>query len=65
MKPEEVKAIERAARFRMPWGKHRGEKLEDIESGYLRYLAEYSTDDEVCDKADTIYQYRGQTGEHF
>ena len=24
----------------MPWGKHKGEQLEDLDDGYLRWIAE-------------------------
>ena len=29
----------------MPWGKHKGEQLEDLDDGYLRWIAENVTSD--------------------
>jgi hypothetical protein len=31
--------------MRMPFGKHKGEALEDIDEGYLRWIAENVTSD--------------------
>jgi len=31
--------------MKMPWGKHKGEDLENLDSGYLRWIAENVTSD--------------------
>lgn len=31
--------------MKMPWGKHKGEDIEDLDSGYLRWICENVTSD--------------------
>lgn len=49
----------------MPWGKHRGVDIDDIDSGYLRWLAQECDDEEIAEEADEEYQYREQNRTHF
>jgi len=49
----------------MPWGKFKGKEMEDIPSGYLRWLAENCKDEKVCCAADEEYQWREKYNEHF
>jgi len=65
MTPEEVRAIERADRYVMPWGKYKGKRMEKLPSSYLLWIAENVKDDMICTNADIIYRYREGTGEHF
>lgn len=48
----------------MPWGKHKGEDIEDIPSGYLRWLAENCQDDLIATLADDEYNEREDDGTH-
>jgi hypothetical protein len=49
----------------MPWGKFQGEDIEDIPSGYLKWLAENCEDDLICIAADEEYRWRTDNNEHF
>jgi len=49
----------------MPWGKHKGEDIEDLPSGYLKWLAENCDDNNICDTADEEYRYRSDHKAHF
>lgn len=49
----------------MPFGKYKGKTIEDIPSGYLRWLALNCDDDEICEAADQEYQWRDQNRKHF
>ena len=51
--------------MKMPWGKFKGDEIEDIPSGYLRWLAENCEDDLIATEADEEFQWRTDTGEHF
>jgi len=44
--------------MKIPFGKHRGEDIEDIPSPYLRWLAQNCDDEEIAIKADEEYNYR-------
>ncbi len=46
----------------MPWGKHRGQDIEDLPTDYLKWLAENCDDDDVCDAADEEYRWRRDHG---
>lgn len=48
----------------MPWGKYKGKAIEEIPSHYLKWLADKCEDDEICEAADTEYQWRTQHGKH-
>jgi hypothetical protein len=50
--------------LRMPWGKHQGKTIEEIPSGYLKWLAENCDQDDICDAADQEYQWRDQHNKH-
>lgn len=47
----------------MPWGKHRGQDIEDLPTDYLKWLAENCDDDDVCEAADEEYRWRLDHGE--
>ncbi len=53
----------------MPFGKHEGEELEDIPSGYLKWaLEEFEDDDELIDLCEAIeseLDYRTNNDAHF
>jgi len=57
MKPEEVKKIQEAEKFVMPYGKFKGKRLDEVPTSYLLWLAE-NVDGDICDKADIVYQFR-------
>jgi len=46
----------------MPWGKHKGEEIEDLPFGYLRWLAEECDNEDICEAADIEYRYRMDHG---
>jgi hypothetical protein len=48
----------------MPWGKFKGEDIEDIPSGYLKWLSENCEDDEICTLADEEYRWRTDNQQH-
>jgi hypothetical protein len=54
----------------MPWGKHKGERIDSLPSSYLKWLAENVSDENkgdysVCLAADKEYQDRSNHGGHF
>ena len=51
--------------MRMPWGKHKGDDIEDVPSGYLRWLAENCEDDTIASAADEEYRWRADNSAHF
>jgi len=51
--------------MRMPWGKHKGKLIDDLPSGYLKWLAECCDDDAICEAADKEYSYRSDHNLHF
>lgn len=51
--------------FSMPFGKYKNEYLQDIPSGYIRWLAENCDDDHIATMADEEYSRRTDEGEHF
>ena len=65
MTPEEVKRIELADRFTMPWSKYRGKRLEKLPSSYLLWLAENVDDDAIATSADIVYKWREDNDEHW
>lgn len=48
----------------MPFGKHKGEEIEDLPSSYLKWLAENMDNEDICLEADEEYQYRADNGCH-
>ena len=48
----------------MPFGKHKGQPIEDLPSSYLRWLAESCDDEDVAEAADTEYRWREDHQEH-
>ncbi len=49
----------------MPWGKHENKRIDEIPSGYLKWLAENCDDEEICCAADQEYTWRNKNSEHF
>lgn len=50
---------------RMPWGKFKDRDIEDVPSGYLRWLAENCEDELICCAADEEFRWRGDNGTHW
>lgn len=50
---------------RMPAGKFKGKLIEEIPSGYLKWIAENWDDDEIATIADEEYRWRSDNNEHF
>lgn len=48
----------------MPWGKHKGKDIENIDSEYLKWLAENCKDEDICLAADEEYQCREKWNTH-
>ena len=59
MTPEEVALIEKAANTKMWCGKYKDEKLEDVPSSYLRWMAEEWSNSELADLALVELRTRG------
>ena len=51
--------------MKMPWGKFKHYDIEDVPSGYLKWLAENCEDEEVCCAADEEYRWRTDNSEHW
>lgn len=49
----------------MPWGKFRGELIEDLPSDYLWWLAENCADEHICNTASDLYGWRSDNNEHW
>jgi len=49
----------------MPWGKYKGKDLEEVPSGYLKWLAENCEDDSIATEADQEYKWRTDHNKHF
>lgn len=50
--------------MKMPWGKHKGEDIEDIPSDYLRWLAENCDNERIAETADAEWDFREKTNTH-
>lgn len=50
--------------MQMPFGKHKGEDIEDLPSSYLKWLAENCDDEEICEAADEEWQWRQDHNAH-
>lgn len=51
--------------LQMPWGKHKGKFIEELPSGYLRWLAENCEQEDICEAADKEYNWRGDHDGHW
>ena len=49
----------------MPWGKHQGKEIAEVESGYLKWLSERCEDELIAEEAEVEYWWREENGEHF
>jgi len=48
----------------MPWGKYKGEKIEDLPSDYLHWLATKCDNEEIAEQADEEWQHRERYNVH-
>lgn len=44
--------------FIMPWGKYQNKTMEEIPSGYLKWLMDKCDDDEIRIEAEEEYDFR-------
>ena len=56
--------------MKMPYGKFKGQDIEKLPSGYLKWVAENFDESRaqgkaICLEADKEYQFREKTGTHF
>jgi len=51
--------------MKMPFGKFKGQKIDDIPSDYLKWVSENVENEEICCAADEEYRRRTDDGEHF
>lgn len=50
----------------MPWGKYKGKTIEEIPSGYLKWLEDSANcDDELKEAAQSELEFRTKLGTHF
>jgi len=61
MTPKEIKTLEDALEFHMPWGDHKGTLLENLPDYYLRWLATDCKNDTIASYADVIVRWRDST----
>jgi len=59
-----------SVKMKMPYGKYKGKDIDQLPSGYLRWVAENWKEDipqnrAICEAADKEYQYRERQGLHF
>jgi len=64
MTPKEMKVVETAMAYVLPWGIYRGKTLDDVKSSYLRILAESCHDQKVAEYADALWQWREEMDVH-
>jgi len=64
MTPQEIKAIETAQDFKMPWGKYMGIEMNKIKSSYLRWLAEKCDNPIISHHADVLWNWREEMDCH-
>ena len=65
MKPEETERLMDALDTKMKWGAHKGKRLGDIPSGYLKWVAENWSDDRVATAADLVWSDRDNLNDHW
>jgi len=64
MTPQEMKVVETAMAYVLPWGVYRGKTLDDVKSSYLRTLAMSCHDSNASNLADALWNWREQMDEH-
>uniref|UniRef100_A0A6M3JEV4 Putative quorum-sensing-regulated virulence factor n=1 Tax=viral metagenome TaxID=1070528 RepID=A0A6M3JEV4_9ZZZZ len=64
MTPQEIKAIEIAQNFKIPFGRYKGKPLDSINSSYLRWLATDCDNAVVSHHADVLWNWREEMDEH-
>jgi hypothetical protein len=47
------------------FGKYSGKTIEEIPSGYLKWLIDNCTIDEICEAAEQEYEYRSAWNKHW
>ena len=65
MTPEEIKKLRKAVFTKVKFGKYKGERLDKIPSGYLKWIAENLEDEDLAEKASIVYNWRGSYGGHW
>lgn len=50
--------LDRALEFSMPWGKHKGSRLGDLDDGYLSWLVENIHENKIRRMARLVYESR-------
>jgi len=55
--PKEI-TLERALEFVMPFGKHKGKPLKDIDDEYLDWLFEHGDNQKIGEMARLVYEAR-------
>jgi hypothetical protein len=50
--------------MKLYFGKHEGKELENVDSGYLKWLSQNIEDDEIATAADVEYRRREDDNEH-
>ena len=64
MTPQEVKAIETAQKFLMPFGRYKDKPMDSIKSPYLRWLATDCDSPIVSHHADVLWNWREEMDVH-
>uniref|UniRef100_A0A6H1ZMB8 Putative quorum-sensing-regulated virulence factor n=1 Tax=viral metagenome TaxID=1070528 RepID=A0A6H1ZMB8_9ZZZZ len=65
MNSERMKVLEKALARKMPFGKYKGQTLEDIPDSYLEWASSAEwTADELAVDMDFVLVWRNETGTH-
>jgi len=64
MTPAQMKVVEIAMDYVLPWGVYRGKTLDDVKSSYLRTLATNCHDPIVSHYADALWSWRDEMDAH-
>lgn len=59
---DDVKNLNKALDFKMPFGKFRGKELNNIPNSYLMWLAENCNADYISGYADKVIKWRNKYG---
>jgi uncharacterized protein (DUF3820 family) len=59
---DDIKGIEMANSYIMPWGKFKNQKMEDIPNSYLSWLARECDNNTISMMADIVVQWREKYG---
>lgn len=65
MKTEKMKILEKALERKMPFGKYKGETLEEIPDSYLEWIsAQDNVNDSLCIDIGFVLTWRKEIGSH-